>query len=646
MSWAPQSTCSESERWGKCAGARDGRSAAVAPTCFLLPQVGRAGKACFGRRICLLCILLAAGAIAACDSFQSRVEKTDAGPHLRPVLARMKDVYSDLASGRFISLADFESPGQETLFRCIGPDGSEGQRPQPTLSILRSRKETGAGGLKVRLTAPDDELVLDGKRSKQYVLVRDWREYSLLLVSIYGPPTGLKLEMAITSGRSVPLRWHRTIQVHPGWNLCRFDLESVGDWIDLSDVQALSWRAPDLTGPVDLYLDDLIIADNAQYQLGRQAGPGELYVLTRGRRIVVGARQRFELAFADGQIVSWRGEGAENLADISGLGPWPVPLAEDWADSQTSPVAYDDPQLFSGWGNAVATSQRVVEATPFRVVLMVNWRFADPPQPLPAEGDLGPGPGHSWQYVIYPWGAVYVKVSSRAPGSGWAHPRLGYAIGLDGRRDFQHPEGTGRDDFILMARPGGQRADLLWTWASPTRFNRQRVLTSADQRRLAALAGDLEAAQTVDLAHLLRIWPADIDSTLEAVALAADYRNPAKLKLTAGRLIMDARGDLDHDGYNESEGCYELACEGGVVRFELDPGPHLRFDPVFRVQATADRQCWVYARGRLLKEVGRDADDNLLFHLARLAGTPVAVEVHVSGEGPTPAAGRLAGSLD
>ena len=39
-----------------------------------------------------------------------------------------------------------------------------------------------------------------------------------------------------------------------------------------------------------------------------------MYAFTRGRRIHVGARDRFELAFHDGVLVGWRGGGDANLA--------------------------------------------------------------------------------------------------------------------------------------------------------------------------------------------------------------------------------------------------------------------------------------------------------------------------------------------
>ena len=94
----------------------------------------------------------------------------------------MRDTYPDLRFGPFLNLADFESRGQAELFRVAA--GVDNDRPQPSISVLRSRNQTGAGGLKARLHTPEDRLIFDGQRSDELALVRDWRDYALLLVSI------------------------------------------------------------------------------------------------------------------------------------------------------------------------------------------------------------------------------------------------------------------------------------------------------------------------------------------------------------------------------------------------------------------------------------------------------------------------------
>ncbi len=547
---------------------------------------------------------------------------------LSPLLRRMRAAYPDLAAGPFISIADFETPGHELLFRTLGPGGDEA-RTQPALSILRARNETGAGGLKAHFESAGDTLRFDGRRSEKLALVRDWRPYALLLFSVYGPGAPVAVELLIESGEESPQRYRQTLAVGPGWNQARIDLASVGARIDLGDVRTLSWRVPDLASPIDLYFDDFILVDNTQWVLGEQSTAGELYVFTRGRRIHVGARARFELAFLDGVIAEWRGPGDANLADAGGLGPWPVPLPADW-QSRAEPVAYDDPALFTEWGPAAAAVQSLVEVTPFRVVLAGQWRFAAPGR------DPAAAPGHEWRYTIYPSGAIYVALRSQAGGGAWPAPLAGCAVAVDGRRGFARieplpgaPDENG-PEFALLSRRGGG-SDLLWTWSRETGYQEQRAMVSADERRLAVLAGAVAGAAELRSAHLLRVWPADLDSAPEAAGVAGDYRRPGRVRMTVGRAVIEAAGDLDGDGFNESEGCYELAGEGGVARFTFEPERALRFDPVFRVWETAGRRCWVYARGRLIGEVGRDAGDALLFRLGRVTSSPVELEVHMSG---------------
>jgi len=573
--------------------------------------------------------------LPGCDTLRSKPE--DKGG-LSPVLHRIQQYYPDLASGRFISLADFEAPGHDMLFRIVDRRG-QATGEQPSLSILRSRNETGAGSLKAVLTSANERLLFDGQRSSQLALVRDWRKYALLLASIHAPPGGAVVEFSIESGKQVPMRWTRTLQLRPGWNLFRTDLAGVGETVDLADVRRLAWSAPELDTPLELHIDDVLLADNTRYELGESAGPGELYVFTRGRRLHVGARDRFDLAFADGVLVAWNGVNEGNLADPGGLGPWPIPLTPGWSVSDAPPIAYDDPRLFASWGPAVAARQELTEATPFRVVVSGSWRFAGADAAVTAPGgSIGNARnsdiGHAWQYTIFPFGRLLVRVTSTPPATGWGAPRVGYAIGLRGRQKFRligPPPASPNEPsarFVLMTRPGRQRADLLWTWGSANDFTRQRELTSAGERRLAVIVGDVAAEGVVDTAHTFRVWPADIDDAPEARAFSLDCRNPIALQPTTGSLITDAPGDLNHDGYNETEGCYELATANDVLRFTFDPGSNLRFDPVFRVHGLANRESWVYGRGRVISTRGRDGAGNLLFRLAEVVSAPTPIEVH------------------
>ncbi len=592
-------------------------------------------------------LMILAAALASVSGCQPALRSADRQPGaagskpLPPTLARMQKNYADLHTGRFVCLADFNTAPQANLFRVLGADGTETE-DQPTISVRRAVDETGAGGLKARLTSRNDQLRFDGVRSDQLALVRDWREYHLLLLNIHAPPDGLLLDFSVQSGSDVPIRWIRRLFAKPGWHLYRFDLSVIGDEIDLADVRALVWTAPNLTAPVDLYLDDLILTDNTRYLLGGAAAEGGLYVVTRGRRIHVGARGRFDLAFSDGVIVEWHADDERNLAVRSGLGPWPVPLPQDWSLRRADPVVYDDPALFASWGARVAAAQRLVEMSEFRVVIEGIWRF---PARLGITGtDAGSDrrPEHSWRYVIYPSGQVYLRVTSHASGAGWRAPRVGYALALDGRSGFVGVKsesgygGRSTANFVLLSQPGHDRPDLLWCPHVPEAAERQLELVSADERRIAVTVGDVEGADTVDGAHLLRFWPPDIDDLPEGQSFAADYQQPASVAASHGHVIKDAPGDLDHDGFNESEGCYELALKEGLLRFKFLPGSGLRHQPIFRAHGTAQAGCWVYAGGRIIRRQGRDQADNLLFTLPGVISRPLTIEVNTQSRSTGP----------
>jgi len=552
---------------------------------------------------------------------------------LPPTLARLQRTYPDLHTGRFLCLADCNTRPQAALFRTLDADGAEIDE-QPTISVRHSIDETGAGGLKAHLRNVDDRLLFDGARSDKLALVRDWRKYNLLLFSMYGPSGGLTMKFSVRSGSDVPIHWTRNLAIKPGWHLYRFDLAEIGERVDLADVRALVWRAPELHAPLDVFLDDVLLTDNTRYLLGEEAAEGQLYIFTRGRRIHVGARGRFELAFCDGVIVEWHGDSRQNLAVRSGLGPWPVPLPEDWRHRQADPVVYDDPTLFATWGTRVAATQQLVEKSGLRVVIEGNWRFLPAAASRDSAEEDAPLPQHAWRYVIYPSGRVYVRNSSQGNGLTWPAQRVGYTIAVDGRSGFTRiapgpsVAGSPATAFVLLSLPGRARPDLLWCPHVLAVARRQLELTSSDERRVAVTVGDVEPSDGVDAAHLLRFWPCDLDATPEGQTFAADYQHPATLSVARGRTVTNVPGDLDHDGFNESEGCYELALTEGLLRFKLLPGTTLRHQPVFRVHAATARDCWVYADGRILREQARDTAGNLLFTFPGVVGTPLTIEVN------------------
>lgn len=579
---------------------------------------------------------------------------------LPPYLERMRDAYPDAASGRFMALAHFERANQPELFRITSADDTTADVPQPTLSVLRSRNETGGGGLYANLPSTAYELRFDGVRSGELALLRDWSDYHILLMSIFGPDGGLRLRCAIDSGVDPRLSWSRTLDVAPGWNAYRIDLAEVGDAIDLTDVRALRWRVVAPAGSAALFLDDIIIADNTRYLFGADAPAGELYAFEQGRRLHIGAPDRFELAFSDGMISAWYAQtpietpaetvtprsmdlaptretdmavvaARPNLAPRTGLGPHPTPLAADWSalGVDAAPPAYDDPNLFADWGRSVVAEQRLLEGSARRAVVQGRWRFlgGDPGASAAASAEGQPVASHAWQYVIYPTGEAFIATASVPPASGWSQPRVGHALCVVGRLGFVCHAPQPPLHAALLTQPGAG-PDLLWTPHDPNLAARALTLTSHDERRVAALLGDATAEATVEFAGLLRIWPPDINAPTDALAFAADYQNPPHLTLAVGVVRTNVAGDLDQDGYNEAQGCWEIELAGGAARLTLAPGAQIRHAPRLRLHGSAGRRCWVYVDGRRVADVARDAEQRAIVTLSRLSGAATHVEVH------------------
>ena len=555
---------------------------------------------------------------------------------LPPSLARMRDHYEDLRNGRFVCLADFNTLAQAELFRTVDQVGRETAN-QPGISVRQSVDATGAGGLKVRLDDAGERVLFDGRRSGKLALVRDWSNYNLLLFNIRGPDDGIMLEFGVESGTDTPLKTTRKLFAKPGWHLYRFDIADLGEEIDIMDIRALSWRAPELAQPADLFFDDFLLTDNTHTLLGADASDGELYISSSGRRIMIGARGRFELAFADGMIVEWQAGVRHNLTVRSGLGPWPVPLPEGWDQRRDNPIIYDDPSLFATWGEQVATKQRIVEQSCYRVVLEGIWRFETAADQAP---NLDGQPEHRWRWTIYPSGQVYLSVRSSPGNRAWPESQLGYVVAIDGRSGFQRVvsnSGAGTDEdvnFVLMSQPGRDKPDLLWCGHAPATIRRQLELISEDGRRLAVTAGDIPVAGVMETAHLLRFWPWDLDSAVEAESIAGDYQHPARLDVARGQVVRDAPGDLNSDGFNESQGCYELALDEGLLRLVFQPETKLRYGPMFRIRGTVGKTCWVYAEGRIINADERDREGNLMFGLPGVFSRPLKIEVNTQATSP------------
>jgi hypothetical protein len=73
---------------------------------------------------------------------------------------------------------------------------------------------------------------------------------------------------------------------------------------------------------------------------------------------------------------------------------------------------------------------------------------------------------------------------------------------------------------------------------------------------------------------------AEFGTPTESVPWALSYRKPARIE--GATVVKDDTGDLNKDGFNESEGCHVL--EGaGPLRFTYERGQGAGFAPAFKV---------------------------------------------------------------
>lgn len=559
-------------------------------------------------------------------------------------LARLRAEYADLPDASFVCIAGFESELEALLARVVR-GGETGDLAQPSTSATPRRESTGARALRATLPAGGDELRIDGVRAGDAALPRDWSAHTLLLLSVHVAKELDGLEFAIEAGVE-PRRWSRPVRLQPGWNLIRQDLAEPAAALPLNDVRAIVLRAPALDAPLQLALDDLILADNTLALLPAADVGERLFVSRQGRRLVVGSAGRFTLGFENGVLVEWRGPDGQNLAAAGGLGPWPAPLREGWesAESGTLP-RFDDPAQFSAWGSAIRSRQQLAEMSDQRVVIESMWRFGGGESPAetdaapsPDDGEsadappTGPqaGPWIGWRYVIYPTGEVYVAIRTGDPPP-WSEPLVGWAIAVRAE-PLTLLRGPTRSTqplrFVFLSGATDRTGDLIWVPARAAAATSQREARSGDGSRLGVVVGAEPLDGPLHSIHLLRVWPVDLSTLPEAALFAAAYQQPARLTVTGGELVSDRPGDLAGDGYNEAEGLFELQAGPRGVRVQFDPAGWPRPGVRLRVRGLAAGECWAYVAGQIVPTVLRDGAGDLILRAPRVIEQPVRIEVH------------------
>lgn len=502
-------------------------------------------------------------------------------------LSQLRADHPDLQSARFDVIADFEKSSDAAAFE-VAAGGASGSNSAAIPTIVR---EDNGHCLRTEL-APGQRLVLRSGVAGHLLLPSDWTGQTLLLVSVrVEGDAGRVLQMQVRSAGTSELTWTSQATLAPGWNRLRFDLAELRDRVDLARIESIGWSWAGAGGTSPLMLDQLALANNTVSAVSSNTELGRFQVVTRGRRAVVGVQGEFDLEFGDGMIMSWRDQDGPNLAPPAGLGPLWVSLASaDSVPPAPRPAA-----------------PRIVEASGFRAVI-----------------DF-PDDASQTRYAVYPDGSIYVASSANGDADA-----TGCQIRVLNRSGFQpvdppqHSAASPGAPFALLSQDEPKQPDLLWCL---------RDASGASQPRVAAPRADILSATAGPLsgrvAQMLRVLPRDIDGAGAGSRLASAYLQPGAVHVSNGAVVTTQPGDLDHDGFNESEGLYELAHAEGILRARFDPGRVPRTNARFRLADTAGKRCWAVANGRILATVGRDAQGNLLFELPGATESQVTLEVTV-----------------
>lgn len=582
------------------------RSLRAAPTAWGIGPVGA---------------ILAALAVAGCEQ-ALRYPRP-----LPPISDRLRAAYPDLGTGRFMVVADFERPEQAAMF-ATAPGSTTAA---PRITALRARNETGAGSLSMYFDSPLAAVVAADDPAADWSLPRDWSAFQMLLMSLHCPRPINTLRITVRGGKPGEVFVQDRLPLEPGWNLIHLDCRDLAARLDLTNVRQVQWSFSRLDNPIILYLDDLLLVDNTQHWGSPDGQAGSLYVTHQARRLHVGAPGRFELVFQRGLISDWYNldgdpDRSANLVVQGGLGPLPLLLPTSAAEPATQ-IDFDPVHQWAVLGTTPRARQVLEEASALRAVIRAEWSWETAADEAAQSSDRTV---LTWRYVVYPSGRVFVLVDCPTETPAWRADALATAVFCNSGAGFRaigntDPEGCG---YGLLAQEGAAGPDLLLV---PHRTGDGRIdaLRSVDDPRVGIMLGGLTLARPRHrAAYLMVIWPGDLDSEPTAASVAADYCRPATLDVDCGRAILTDPGDLNNDGYNESEGAFVLAPQDNLLRFTCDPRGQLRFAPTIKIVEAAGKDVWIYADGRIVRDVARTADGNLIARIAPTIDEPVLVEAH------------------
>lgn len=534
---------------------------------------------------------------------------------------RLMQAYPDLLNGRFAVIADFESPGHEELVQC------DTRSPKAECGVRRTggRRETGRHSVELVAGSADDAVALNNLRAENWSLTRDWRPYDLLLLSVHSPERGLDAIVQVAAGSSATrLSVESSVPLKEGWNVLRLDLEEIAEHLPLDDMQEIRMSVGGVDHLVRLQLDDIILTGNRRDLFGDSGNTeGRLYLQQVGRRWRVGAGGRFELTFANGQIVAWYNlandpNRLQNLVQGTTLGPNPLVLTE--SDTSESP-----PEATQ----SVVVHPQVLEVNSVRVVIASEWRRADD-----LEASLDQPPIRRWVYTIYPTGQVYVQVEYSISTLPRSDGRTGLAVTLatPDRGELQtylaqRAESSAVDVPFATAHNSSGNASVLYVPApvDPARVEMIEQLDE-DQRRLSLVAvGEGEFPMKEPWQCHVLLASTDELAAEEALARAIGFHHPPAPSLQLGSLVDQSGSRPNPNGFDPGSGCFVIDPDRGRVRLTIDGRESPLFFPAFRITNTGGRAAQVYVDHIVLDNFAITGQGDLVFQVPQIVSDKVVV---------------------
>jgi hypothetical protein len=109
------------------------------------------------------------------------------------------------------------------------------------------------------------------------------------------------------------------------------------------------------------------------------------------------------------------------------------------------------------------------------------------------------------------------------------------------------------------------------------------------------------------------------------------HENPARVEIAEefGRLNRNSPGDRNNDGYDETNGAYQIIATGPRVEFTLSPRSGLLVRPVVEIAGLPAGPLSATMDGRWVEKVVRLENGNVLIELPGESAFPVMVSVTV-----------------